>query len=222
VPSIIVREVNVPEEGTWHFEESHLMWRDKTGRGSHFDPFPAYPHDIEIARNWAKHVSEMLPPLYDVNLYVTNREVVARTNGHSNAYEGGHYDEDDEWVRDSPSGVIVLSGKRIPPHPAMTRYLVGHEYGHNVEWMINHLRGEKTIHASGLINEYAEMRGFDSTHNGTGGRWHDSIHEVFACDFRILVCGVEPNFWPHPGIEKPTLLPHVVSWWDNIREGWPK
>ena len=53
-------------------------------------------------------------------LYIANREEVARSNGHSNIIEGGHY-EGDEWVIDPRRGLIMLSGKRVPPHPAMTK-----------------------------------------------------------------------------------------------------
>lgn len=213
---IIVREVHPATEGVWSFRDSTVMWRHgRYGSAGTFDPFPAYRHDVQVVRHTAEQVAQMVPPLWDVELFVADREEVGRSNGYSNVHQEGHSDDAGRWVRDSPTGLIVLSGKRIPPHPAVTRYLVAHEYGHNVEWMINHVRGgDKALQSDVTVEAYAKLRGLPvPIHAGSGGRWHDSAAEVFACDFRILVCQVEPEFWPHPGVPHPRDLPDLWPWW---------
>ncbi len=129
--------------------------------------------------------------------------------------EPQHY-EDGKYVKDTPIGLIVMSGKRQPPHPAMTRYLVAHEYGHNVEWMLERVRDSKTLHSGEVVAEYAKLRGLpdDALHHGSGGRWHDSATEIFACDFRILVGQTETEHWPHPGIPHPVDVDaDLAAWW---------
>jgi hypothetical protein len=123
-------------------------------------------------------------------------------------------------VRDPRRGIIFLCGKRVPPHPAVTRYLVAHEYGHNVEYMLNIARGAQSAWDEALSIEYAQVRGLpDSTlHHGDGGNWHDSIHEIIACDFRILVCETEVEFWPHAGIARPEHVPALAAWWAEARQ----
>ncbi|MGI5155813.1 hypothetical protein [Microbispora sp. CA-102843] len=213
---IHVRPLAVMAEAQWSFESVNPQWRAHSySMTSTFDPFPAYAHDVGLVAAEAARVSALCPPLWDINLYVADREETGRSNGHSNVHEDGHY-EGDDWVKDPPIGLIVLSGKRIPPHPAMTRHLVAHEYGHHVQWMLNQVGGARHLHDDhGHMTEYAELRGLpeDAVHHGTGGRWHDSVREVFACDFRILVCETEREFWPHPGIPRPEDVPGLVDWW---------
>jgi hypothetical protein len=214
-PRIHVRDVRVAEEGRWEFRDSELTWQppQRYALSSKFDPVPCYPHDRAAAEQAAAHVQERCPPLWDVDCFLADREEIARTNGHS-ALDEGHY-EDGGWVKDR-RGLIMLSGKRIPPHPAMTRYLVAHEYGHNVVYMLNSLREEKhAASTDALCREYAKVRGLpeSSVHHGEGGTWHDSCAEILACDFRLLVCDAEPEFWPHPGIPRPEDLLAVRAWW---------
>lgn len=215
-PSIIVSEVDVCAEADWRFRDSRPHWGPQRRSGSGvFDPFPAYAHPLAVVEEAAKFVEQMCPPLWDVELYVTDREEEGRSNGYSNLHEGQSY-VDGEWVKDTPVGLIVLSGKRVPPHPSVTWYLVGHEYGHNVEWMLSIARGAKHGHDEALIAEYAKARGLPEAvmHHGSGGRWHDSVHEIFACDFRILVCDVESSYWPHPGIPHPHET-DISDWWGD-------
>lgn len=219
MPQIRVYQIRVAEEGRWQFRGSALTWCPpyRYGHTSTFDPFPAYPHQAADAGRAAAHVAGCCPPLWDVDCYLADCEEDSRSNGHSNIHEDGHY-ENGTWVKDEPSGMILLSGKRIPPHPAMTRYLVAHEYGHNVEYMLNHVRGARhTPGCDELEREYAVMRGLPaaSVHHGEGGTWHDSACEILACDFRITVCDVEAEFWPHPGIPRPEAVPAVRGWWDE-------
>jgi hypothetical protein len=213
---IIVHELDVMASATWGFDHGVPSWTPtRHGYRTTFDPCPGYAHDLDTVRRAAEHVEARVPLLWPVNLYVADREPTARSNGHSNVHADGHY-EGDEWVKDPPSGLILLAGKRIPPHPAMTRYLVAHEAGHNVEWMLVSLRdGVKHLHDGGLMREYVGARGLspESLHHGECGTWHNSATEIFACDFRILVCGVELEFWPHPGVPRPENVDGLGDWW---------
>lgn len=217
---IHVHNIDVMREGTWSFNDTPTVVRYSPkgyGQGV-FDPFPAYSHRLKHVTAAVEDVAAAFPPLWDVDLYSMNREETARSNGYSNVRETGHY-QDGEYVKDPVTGVIVLSGKRIPPHPAVTRYLVAHEYGHNVEYMINAARGSKSVTSDDLITEYADLRGLppEAVHHGAGGTWHDSAAEIFACDFRIVVCGVETEYWPHPGVKRPEFVPKVIDWWLDQR-----
>jgi hypothetical protein len=214
VPDLIVRELAVCSEGSWGFEKSDLTWQPAwLAHRAEFDPFPCYPHDMDVIRASAASAAAHVPPLWDVALYVADREEISRTNGFSTAWVDRDYDEDGRSSVRGHSGLIVLSGKRVQPHPAMSRYLVAHEYGHNVHYMLCHLRG-KHLHDDAVIRDYAAVRGIpDSTHHGSGGRWHDSAHELVACDFRILVLGAETEFWPHPGIARPEEITGLREWW---------
>jgi hypothetical protein len=146
---------------------------------------------------------------------VLHRECTSRTNGWAEV-DHRYYDDDcakpccaDKTVK--WDGIIVLAGKRIPPHPAMTRYLVAHEYGHHVEYELLHRRGLDPGD-SVVRDEYARMRGCPDVNYG-GGTWHKSPGELLANDFRIVVAGVEPEFWPHPGFTHPLEDALVQRWW---------
>lgn len=224
-PALTIHPLPVMTEGHWNFSDNMPSWRHhRHGSVAKFDPFPAYAHKLNDVQASANHVQNCLPPLWPVDLYVADREEIGRSNGFSNIHEGGEY-INGEWVRTPPTGLIVLSGKRVPPHPSVTDYLVAHEYGHNAEWMISHLRGATSVHSDDLIIEYAKVRGLpDTVHHGSGGRWHNSAHEIFACDFRILICLVEVHYWPHPGVPHPSdapELPAITKWWGDVLAAWP-
>lgn len=213
--ALTVHQLDIAAQGLWGFGSDRPRWAHPVfGHSGEFDPFPAYTHDMAVVAETAAHVEKACPPLWDVQLHVANREEIGRSNGYSNVRQHGHY-VGEEWVKDPPVGLIVFSGKRIPPHPALTRYLVAHEYGHNVEWMLEHLAGSRQIQDTTVVTGYAELRGLPTpVHHGNGGRWHDAAAEVFACDFRTIVCGVETDYWPHPGIPRPHEVPaDLAAWW---------
>jgi hypothetical protein len=215
---INAHHVDLMTDGHWSFRDApSVVTYAPRGYGSGtFDPFPAYPHRAGDVEDAARAVAQAFPPLWDIDLYSMNREEIGRSNGYSNLRETGHWDENGEYVKDPVTGVIVLSGKRIPPHPAVTRYLVAHEYGHNVEYMLNRpLGGAESNNDDTLLHQYAELRGLppESVHQGSGGRWHNAAAEIFACDFRILVCGIEVEYWPHPDVQQPTSIRGLSEWW---------
>lgn len=185
------------------------------------DPFPCYPHDLEIVRATLELVTAAfpLPEPFAPMVFVLSHEVLSRTNGHANLdfdydWEAPADDPKDEGHQRAWRGYIVLSGKRIPPHPGMTRYLVAHEYGHVVEdWLIRQRR--ERAQSRHLLEEYSKLRGHAAGDNGGagGGHWHETIQEIFANDFRLLRTGLEPDYWPHAGVERPGELEAIVDFW---------
>ena len=118
-----------------------------------------------------------------------------------------------------------MPAKRIPPHPAVTRYTVAHETGHHACHQLEKNRGQQP-HApvdedGGVLLEYAKIRRLDleACFQYGGGLWHQHVAELFACDWRIFVAGVETDFWPHPGFTRPEKLKGVQRFWS---EEWAK
>lgn len=202
----------------WSFEgtaEPNFATKDGDyARSVAVDPFPCYAHDEPTVRAVAHTVAAKFPMDLTVSFYLPEYEATGRTNGWCSF--GSYYDREVPEGRAFKAfdGTIMLSGKRIPIHPAMTRYLVAHEYGHVVQRWLEWISGEKES-AKSLIKDYAKLRGVESPKHYGGGTWHASIGEMFANDFRILVCGVETEFWPHPGFARPEQLPLIVEWWKS-------
>lgn len=176
------------------------------------DPFPCYSHDLEYVTELVEKVEAAFPIGFQTAWYLLPCESGSRTNGYAQrdwVYKDG---ESREW-----DPLIVLSGKRIPIHPAMTRYLVAHEYGHVVQWWIEHQRDIKDEHPlTQFDREYAELRGIEPNGGYGGLRWHANIGELIANDFRICVAKAEVEFWPHPGFEHPKNLPAVKRFWKRM------
>jgi hypothetical protein len=217
MPHITVQLLDVTAEGTWDFRTGRPEWAHHDyGARAQFDPFPAYRHDPVIAGAAAALAEDACPLLWDIAIYLADAEDTGRTNGYSAIAEPGHYqDPGGEYVKDPPVAAIVLGGKRIPPHPGMTRHLVAHELGHHVEYMLTYLAGARHLHDPAVAQEYARVRGLpaDTPEHGRGGDWHRAVPEILADDFRILVTGAEPEYWPHPGVPRPEAVPAARSWW---------
>lgn len=182
------------------------------------DPFPSYAHDPGLVMQTAAQVEARFPVGAPPTYYVLPFEDLARTNG-AQACEVDHRVTPPAGERLPIVQWITLSAKRIPIHPAVTRYLVAHEYGHAVEDWITWSRGLQN-HDDTVRREYAEMRGIDPDVSAEGGTWHAAAGEVMACDFRLIVCGVEGGYWPHPGITRPEDVPAAREWWMEQREKW--
>lgn len=188
--------------------------------GSHnFDPFPAYPADANLVRELLNKVSAIWPLKQDLTLFISNKELVDRVNAFATySWDYKRRDEDGNYPW---NGVIVISGKRIPIHPAMVRHLVAHEYGHQVMYEMCSNRSDKNMpyeDKDTLMKEYCKVRGMKHSKRYGGGHWHDSPGEVFANDFRTIICGEEAEYWPHPQLKHPLASPDVIDWWNAQRQ----
>ena len=209
---IKVMSLTTPENLCWSFdapEPYFLVPSANYNRMVKADPFPAYAHDLALVESEARRVDALFPIPQEVVLCVIDREFIDRTNGQCSV----NY----LWESQDPlpdfKATIVLSGKRIPPHPAMTRYLVAHEYGHAVRAFISRERKEPDdalYKPRSLYANYRRIRECGDVPYG-GGNWHAAVEELFANDFRILVLDAEREFWPHPGFARPEECPAVVD-----------
>ena len=112
---------------------------------------------------------------------------------------------------------VVLSGKRIPPIPAMTRYLVPHEYGHMVWYHVSRMLGYRETDDSKFYELYMKTRGVEDYQlDYAGGKWHKNPGEIIANDFRLVFTNHEREFWPHD-IPYPEETP-IVDWWKEIHK----
>jgi len=175
------------------------------------DPFPGYAHDADLVRTIAARVGRAFPLTVPVQFSVLPYETPDRTNGQCEIAYDYKGDKPHPWAAS-----IVLWGKRIPPHPAMTRYLVAHEYGHAVEKAIALAHGEPEGSAQ-LAGMYRKLRGLPKAPRSYGGgTWHSTTGEIFANDFRILVAEIEPEFWPHPGVCRPDKVAAIRKFWRDV------
>lgn len=207
--------VNVPIDWlTWSFHspggQCHVrLGQGKWGRQTFVDPFPGYAHAEALATAEVRYCDRVFPVDLPVRLYLLPFEELGRSNG----WTQFDHDYSSDGKSSKPLPSIVLSGKRIPIHPAMTRYLVAHEYGHVVQRWWEHHQGIKDGDTA-FLQEYAGRRGLGwQGDDASGGRWHTSPGEIFANDFRMLVAGREPEFWPHPDAERPERITAIVEWW---------
>ncbi len=167
------------------------------GTREEVDPFPCYPHDMKVVQETVDGLSLRIDP--DTDIKVMPFESISRTNGW--ASKSGYYDykEDGSWDY-KYANLIVLSGKRTPIMPAMTRYMIGHEYGHIVEYAIRDTLTDSNDDykfKAKFLKEYAKLRGVEYSEKYGAGNWHTNTQEVFANDYRILAADIEVDYWPH-------------------------
>lgn len=179
------------------------------------DPCPGFAHDLDLVRKELVYLQRVAPLPFPIKVAVMDRELLGRTNA--------QYHELFDWSDQQTGkrvGVILLSGKRLPMHPAMTRYLVAHEYGHAVEDWIRASRGGPKALETDFRHAYIQTCRPTAT-NGPYGpeHWPDDAGELFANDFRLQVAGREEEYWPHLGHER--FPAEVTTWWAAaIAECW--
>lgn len=159
------------------------------------DPFPCYSHHPTYCQELIDDIKEKVgQPNFEPICHILGYEELSRTNGHAakmdvwNEETGRHSD-----IR----YYIVLSGKRICIHPAVTRYLVGHESGHLVDSLICYKNKIKFDETTEFDKQYAKVRGIELNNEYGALKWHTNIGEIIANDIRIVLFGLEPEFWPH-------------------------
>lgn len=202
---LAVRALAGQDAYEWTFQGECLFDLGSDSAVVQLDGFPGYAHDPDLVYEVAARVLEVWPAGSELVYWCPDRESLYRTNAFAQRLFSG---------RTSWTAHIVLSGKRTPLHPAVTRFLVAHELGHHVEWWIERARG----YEEGEVRlEYAALRGIEPR-RASGGRWHDAIGEIFADDFRLLIAGIEMEHWPHPGIDRPGAA--EAAWWADAHAEW--
>jgi hypothetical protein len=213
------QEVILKTEPGWSFDHEgphySLSFDGSWARNEKVDPAPCYTHDVEAVRAELAHLQRVAPVPVPLGIFVLSHEMLGRTNAwcladrvYTKPGSGESY----------PIGIIAMSGKRIPIHPAMTRYLVAHEYGHFVENWLTRVRDLKD---GQLRTQYLEQVRPDASRNYGCSKWHQNVGEIFANDFRILIAKREPEFWPHPGVARPEDNLAAIGWWEKVRqESW--
>lgn len=187
-------EVVELNELQWSFEGQNPYLNGSWNRIP-VDPCPGYSHDYMLVKKEYDRLLSTVPISTPPIVFLLSYESISRTNGWAEEY----------------GNEIVLSGKRIPIHPAMTKYLVAHEYGHHIEYRLKDIRSDDN-----LLEKYQNIRG--GTLEYRPGLWHQSTRELFANDFRILVAGREEKFWPHPDYPHPHKLSKIADFWADAVE----
>ncbi len=178
------------------------------------EPFPCYTHDVELAKICIADIEEKYPIGCLPTWYILPNETKARTNGWHTTH--GIYEEENKIKANNDSEpIIVFSGKRTPIHPAITKYLVPHEYGHAVQQWIEYKMGTEATKDGSFLKNYAKIRGIEYS-NAYGAKiWHSATKEIFANDFRIIIGHVDAEYWPHPGFSHPYTCAAIIDYWDN-------
>lgn len=196
----------------WPFQGAPFV-RVQYGNGTRdldVDPFPCYQHDRFAANDHLQHVVKCLPLEMDVTVNLLSYDTPHRVNALAEMVES-------TATAGAPSpwhGSVVMMGKRTPIHTAVTKYLVAHEYGHLVQRAIEIKAGLKPYAFAAI---YAKLRGLEQqTSEYGGGTWHLDPGELFANDFRLLVCRSEVSFWPHLDIPRPETLPQLALYWEGV------
>jgi hypothetical protein len=187
------------------------------------DPFPCVSHDMNILC-WEVEKTENLFKTDALLRWISiEHEIKHYTNAwasHTCIYNDNDYEF---RKKHKIEGTIVMSGKRTIVHPAMTKYLVAHEYGHIIDYWITACMLEESDKSDyePFRTVYGKMRNVDSKRGGYGGgRWVGDIAEVIADDFRVLIAGVDTDFYIHEkaGVRHPLKCPEVLEFWNEMRE----
>lgn len=171
------------------------------------DPFPCYSHQKELLLKEIEYVENKVPLPYKPEWMILPFESFCRTNGQAT--------DNKKWLEDGktlPRPYITIFGKRIPIMPAMTRYLICHEYCHVIHMNLAHIFNMD-------YNEFGTMyaqkvRKMDSFEKYGALRWHNNEREILANDLRILIFDRENEFWPHD-VQHPSKRPDIKEWWEE-------
>lgn len=225
-----------PDDVTWPMGRQDSVPEYACGMGQYerqfkVDPFPCYAHDLDRVTTIAEMCEDIFPmPDARVGLFILSHDFIDRINGL--AFEDHIYNREDgsEWDEVLPSykgGTmncdgqalsIVLSGKRIPLMPAMTRYLVSHEYGHLAFNYAARKLGYGEHEKDKLAADYMEVRKIEKVAKKySGAQWHQSPQEIIANDFRVLFTKQELEYYPHE-CQLPSWAQPEGQWWKRACE----
>lgn len=213
-----------PEEIIWPFDgQPYYLLKALAcdyGRTAQVDPFPCNTHNVDIMTEEVEKVTKAFPIGTLLQWIVLPHETTNRTNAfanHDSIYADTPEREEMKKVN-KLEGSIIFSGKRANIHPAMTRFLVAHEYGHQVDYWITEVMKEEDRDAD-FRKFYAESRGliYDNSRYG-GGNYHNSITELIADEFRIVVAGRDTDFWQHDKYPNPVDQQDRIDFWNGLKE----
>lgn len=207
--------VELVETLNWNFEgeppSQYITFPEIEGawaKRENVDPTPCYHHDVHLVERELAHNLRVCPLPIPLKIAVMCYESIGRVNA--------FYANQNVYNENAPAlfyGTITMMGKRTPIHPAMTRYLVSHEYGHGVQYALERAIGLK---ADNIEPWYKEQFRPTATSKYGPGNWHTNTGELIANDYRILVAQKETEFWPHEGYARPENIPHLVAFWKNV------
>jgi hypothetical protein len=212
-----VKTIHVEEYGSDELEWSYHSRIPKFRAGSltfNADPFPGYAHNKGVVEQTAKLCYAAVKNHIPVYVHLPAFDQDGGTNGFTHL-DQDYDNERKKWV--PKENHIVLLGKRTPLHPAMSRFIMAHEYGHAVEdWMI--ALWDYDQHNDDFLEYYRDKRGLSPFQalRGTGpNEWWRAVAEIFADDFRILCTGIEEEHWPHGTVPRPEYVNGLSTWWDD-------
>lgn len=191
-------DVNYPYDG-----DPLVKTRTKDVYEIRLDPFPAYSHDADLVQYEARQNEQNFPLPFDVFYHNLSHEMLWRVNGCA------------LFNNDPLEGWVALSGKRIPIHPAMTRSLIAHEYGHIVFRWLQH-------EYTNFLEDYRKVRSDLPKKDLLGPRnWHTTIEEIVVNDFRIIISDRESGFWPHE-VTHPYEVIGLRDFWKDLKRKYAK
>jgi hypothetical protein len=209
-----------PTDLIWPFKgEPYIIVNkiaDTYNRNVQVDPFPCGVHDKRLVEKFVGRIEQIFPTNAILQWAIIPFETCERTNAWAQS--------DSIWSAEASikqkhkiDCLIVLSGKRPIVHPAMTEYLVAHEYGHIVDYWITACMKEETGEREEDVfrKKYAEVRGIEYQSTYGGGRWVDNIMEVIADDFRIIMGKTDPDFYLH-SCTHPLSEPRIINYWNEL------
>lgn len=209
-----------PSDLTWKSHAEHPFFDVKNVLTSYYhtiyvDPFPCASHNVDFIKKKVTMVESIFPIAAPIKYVLLPNELKERVN--AMAYQ--EYVDDKYKKKYKFEGTIALSGKRTIIHPAMSNYLIAHEYGHMVDYWINQSMNqeEKSENASLFRKRYAAFRGIDFNQKLTGYGWKNNIAEVIADDFRIVMAKTDVDFFPHQ-CGNPAKNKKVTQYWQKLKQ----